>query len=204
MVIKIGVLELQGGYALHHNLLSKIGIRSYPVKSSKDLKQLDGLILPGGESTTISLLLKKYNLRDSIIKFAQHYPVIGTCAGLILMSKNVDDNRVEPLSLFDISISRNAYGRQIHSSKKKIYCCYNKKSKLEFYSTFIRAPKINDIGNDINVIAKQEDLPVAIMSKNLLGLSFHPEIDGIDIFHKMMFDKSSKFYFEKLKQGYAA
>ena len=133
---------------------------------------MDGLILPGGESTTISLLLKKYNLRDSIIKFAQHYPVIGTCAGLILMSKNVDDNRVEPLSLFDISISRNAYGRQIHSSKKKIYCCYNKKSKLEFYSTFIRAPKINDIGNDINVIAKQEDLPVAIMSKNLLGLSF--------------------------------
>ena len=204
MVIKIGVLELQGGYALHHNLLCKIGIRSFPVKSSKDLKQLDGLVLPGGESTTISLLLKKYNLRDSIIKFAQHYPVMGTCAGLILMSKNVDDNRVEPLGLFDLSISRNAYGRQIHSSKKKIYFSYNKESKLEFYSTFIRAPKINGIGNDVNVIAKQGNLPVAIISKNLLGLSFHPEIDGIDIFHKMMFDKSSKFYFEKLKQGYAA
>ena len=88
--------------------------------------------------------------------------------------------------------------------QKKRYICYNKEKKLEFYSTFIRAPKINYIGNDINIIAKQEDLPVAIMSKNLLGLSFHPEIDGIDIFHKMMFDKSSKFYFEKLKQGYAA
>ena len=88
--------------------------------------------------------------------------------------------------------------------KKKIYFCYGKENKIEFYSTFIRAPKINDIGNDMNIIAKQEDLPVAIISKNLLGLSFHPEIDGIDIFHKMMFDKSSKFYFEKLKQGYAA
>ena len=88
--------------------------------------------------------------------------------------------------------------------KKRYIFGIVKKSKIEFYSTFIRAPKINDIGNDINIIAKQEDLPVAIMSKNLLGLSFHPEIDGIDIFHKMMFDKSSKFYFEKLKQGYAA
>ena len=204
MVIKIGVLELQGGYGLHHNLLSKIGIKSFPVKSSKDLKQLDGLILPGGESTTISLLLKKYNLRDSIIKFSERYPVVGTCAGLILMSNKVDDTRVEPLGLFDLSISRNAYGRQIHSSKKKICFWYDKENKLEFYSTFIRAPKINKIGGDINIIAKQKGLPVAVMSKNLLGLSFHPEMDGIDIFHKMMFDKSSKFYFEKLKQGYAA
>ena len=81
---------------------------------------------------------------------------------------------------------------------------HSKESKLEFYSTFIRAPMIDDIGNNINIIAKHEDLPVAIISKNLLGLSFHPEIDGIDIFHKMMFDKSSKLYFEKLKQGYAA
>ena len=195
---------MQGGYALHHNLLSKIGIRSFSVKSSKDLKQLDGLILPGGESTTISLLLKKYNLRDSIIKFSKRYPVIGTCAGLILMSNKVDDTRVEPLGLFDLSISRNAYGRQIWSSKKKICFWYGKENRLKFYSTFIRAPKINSIGCDINIIAKQKDLPVAVMSKNLLGLSFHPEIDGIDIFHKMMFDKSSEFYFEKLKQGYAA
>ena len=119
MVIKIGVLELQGGYALHHNLLSKIGIRSFPVKSSKDLKQLDGLILTRRRINYDFSPFKKYNLRESIIKFAEHYPVMGTCAGLILMSKNVDDKRVEPLGLFDLSISRNAYGRQIHSSKKR-------------------------------------------------------------------------------------
>ena len=196
MVIKIGVLELQGGYALHHNLLKKIGLNSISVKSGNDLKQSDGLIIPGGESTTLSLLMKKYNLRKSIIKFSRHNPVLGTCAGLILMSKDVDDERVDPLGLLELSVSRNAYGRQIHSSKKRICFRYNQAKKIEFDSTFIRAPKIKYIGKNINVIAKQDNFPVAIFTKNLLGLSFHPEIDGIDIFHKMMFEKSSKFYYK--------
>ena len=196
MVIKIGVLELQGGYALHHNLLKKIGLNSIAVKSSNDLKQSDGLIIPGGESTTLSLLIRKYNLREPIIEFAKNNPVLGTCAGLIIMSKDVDDERVEPLGLFDLSVSRNAYGRQIHSSKKRIYFRYNQEKEIELYSTFIRAPKIKYIGKNINVIAKQDNFPVAILTKNLLGLSFHPEIDGIDIFHKMMFEKSSKFYYK--------
>ena len=196
MVIKIGVLELQGGYELHHNILKKIGLSSLSVKSSNDLEQSDGLIIPGGESTTLSLLMRKYNLRDSIIKFAKHNPILGTCAGLILMSKDVDDERVEPLGLFDLSVSRNAYGRQIHSSKKRIYFQYNQDKQIKLYSTFIRAPKIKYIGENMDVVAKHENLPVAIFTKNLLGLSFHPEIDGIDIFHKMMFDKSSKFYYK--------
>ena len=196
MVIKIGVLELQGGYALHHNLLKKIGLSSIAVKSSNDLKKSDGLIIPGGESTTLSLLIRKYNLREPIIEFAKTNPVLGTCAGLIIMSKDVDDERVEPLGLFDLSVSRNAYGRQIHSSKKRIYFRYNQEKEIKLYSTFIRAPKIKYIGKNINVIAKQDNFPVAIFTKNLLGLSFHPEIDGIDIFHKMMFEKSSKFYYK--------
>ena len=198
MVIKIGVLELQGGYALHHNLLKKIGLNSISIKSSNDLKQSNGLIIPGGESTTLSLLMKKYNLRESIIEFSRHNPVLGTCAGLILMSKDVDDERVDPLGLLELSISRNAYGRQIHSSKKRIYFGYNQAKKIEFDSTFIRAPIIKYIGENIDIVAKHENLPVAIFAKNLLGLSFHPEIDGIDIFHKMMFDKNSKFYFRNM------
>ena len=198
MVIKIGVLELQGGYALHHNLLKKIGLNSLPVKSVDDLKQSDGLIIPGGESTTLSLLMRKYNLRESIINFAKHNPVLGTCAGLILMSKDVDDEKVDPLSLFDLSLSRNAYGRQIHSSKKRIFFQFNSSKEIEFDSTFIRAPKIKYIGKNIDIVAKHENLPVAIFAKNLLGLSFHPEIDGIDIFHKMMFDKTSKFYYKNM------
>ena len=198
MVIKIGVLELQGGYALHHNLLKKIGLNSIPVKSGDDLKQSDGLIIPGGESTTLSLLMKKYNLRESIIKFSRHNPVLGTCAGLILMSKDVDDERVDPLGLLELSVSRNAYGRQIHSSKKRICFRCNQDKKIEFDSTFIRAPKIKYIGKNIDIVAKHENMPVAIFAKNLLGLSFHPEIDGIDIFHKMMFDKTSKFYYKNM------
>ena len=198
MVIKIGVLELQGGYALHHNLLKKIGLNSLPVKSVDDLKQSDGLIIPGGESTTLSLLMRKYNLREAIISFAKYNPVLGTCAGLILMSKDVDDEKVDPLGLFDLSVSRNAYGRQIHSSKKKICFQYNFANEIELYSTFIRAPKIKYIGKNIDIVAKHENHPVAIFAKNLLGLSFHPEIDGIDIFHKMMFDKTSKFYHKNM------
>ena len=198
MVIKIGVLELQGGYALHHNLLKKIGLNSISVKSVDDLKQSDGLIIPGGESTTLSLLMKKYNLRESIIKFSRHNPVLGTCAGLILMSKDVDDERVDPLGLLELSVSRNAYGRQIHSSKKGFVFDIIKLKNIEFDSTFIRAPKIKYIGENIDIVAKHENLPVAIFAKNLLGLSFHPEIDGIDIFHKMMFDKTSKFYYKNM------
>ena len=198
MVIKIGVLELQGGYALHHNLLKKIGLNSTSVKSGDDLNQSDGLIIPGGESTTLSLLMKRYNLRESIIEFSRHNPVLGTCAGLILMSKDVNDERVDPLGLLELSISRNAYGRQIHSSKKRICFGYNQAKKIEFDSTFIRAPIIKYIGENIDIVAKHEDLPVAIFAKNLLGLSFHPEIDGIDIFHKMMFDKTSKFYYKNM------
>ena len=196
MVIKIGVLELQGGYALHHKLLKKIGLSSLSVKSSNDLKQSDGLIIPGGESTTLSLLMRKYNLRESIIQFAKHNPVLGTCAGLILMSKDVDDARVEPLGLFDLSVSRNAYGSQIHSSKKRIYFQHKQTEQIELYSTFIRAPKIKYFGENINIVAKRKNFPVAIFTKHLLGLSFHPEIDGIEIFHKMMFDKTSKFYYK--------
>ena len=198
MVIKIGVLELQGGYALHHNLLKKIGLNSIPIKSGDDLRHSDGLIIPGGESTTLSFLMGKYNLRDSIIKFSRHNPVLGTCAGLILMSKDVDDERVDPLGLLELSVSRNAYGRQIYSSKKKISFRYNQAKKIEFDSTFIRAPKIKYIGENIDIVAKHENMPVAIFAKNLLGLSFHPEIDGIDIFHKMMFDKTSKFYYKNM------
>ena len=198
MVIKIGVLELQGGYALHHNLLKKIGLNSISIKSSADLKQSDGLIIPGGESTTLSFLMRKYNLRESIIKFSRHNPVLGTCAGVILMSKDVDDERGDPLGLLELSVSRNAYGRQIYSSKKSICCRYNLAKKIEFDSTFIRAPKIKFIGENIDIVAKHENLPVAIFAKNLLGLSFHPEIDGIDIFHKMMFDKTSKFYYRNM------
>jgi pyridoxal 5''-phosphate synthase, glutaminase subunit Pdx2 len=119
LVIKIGVLEMQGGFALHHNILSQLGIDSVPVKSGQDFNFIDGLIIPGGESTTISLLVDSLGLRSSIIKFSKEYPVMGTCAGLIMMASKVSDSKVNPLGLLDISVDRNAYGRQIRSKNRK-------------------------------------------------------------------------------------
>ena len=195
MVITIGVLELQGGFALHHNLLKKIGIKSTSVKVKTDFNEIDGMIIPGGESTTLSLLIEKYHLRDPILEFAKSSPVLGTCAGLIMMSKNINDDRVNPLGLLDVVISRNAYGRQINSSQKKVVFRFNEEN-IELFSTFIRAPKIKHYGENVTIIGKLQGYPVAVLSRNLLGLSFHPEIDGIDIFHRMMFDKSSRFYYK--------
>ena len=195
MVITIGVLELQGGFALHHNLLKKIGIKSTSVKVKTDFNEIDGMIIPGGESTTLSLLIEKYHLRDPILEFAKSSPVLGTCAGLIMMSKNINDDRVNPLGLLDVVISRNAYGRQINSSQKKVVFRFNEEN-IELFSTFIRAPKIKYYGENVTIIGKLQGYPVAVLSRNLLGLSFHPEIDGIDIFHRMMFDKSSRFYYK--------
>ena len=120
MVIKIGVLELQGGFALHHNILSQLGIGSVSVKSEQDLNFVDGLIIPGGESTTISLLVDSFGLRSPIIKFSKEYPVMGTCAGLIMMASKVSDSKVNPLGLLDIAVDRNAYGRQIRSKVEKV------------------------------------------------------------------------------------
>ena len=111
---------MQGGFALHHNILSQLGIGSVSVKSKKDLNVVDGLIIPGGESTTISLLVDSLGLRSWIIKFSKEYPVMGTCAGLIMMATKVSDRKVNPLGLLDISVDRNAYCRQIRSKIEKV------------------------------------------------------------------------------------
>ena len=118
---KIGVLELQGNYDLHHRIFSDLGIRSVGIKTAKDLDNIDGLIIPGGESTTISLLLDSFDLRTPIKNFAKDNPILGTCAGLIMMSKSIKgEKKVIPLEILDIAVDRNAYGRQIMSSKKSI------------------------------------------------------------------------------------
>ena len=132
--------------------------------------------------------MKKYNLRESIIKFSRHNPVLGTCAGLILMSKDVDDERVDPLGLLELSVSRNAYGRQIHSSKKRICFRYNQASKIEFDSTFIRAPKILSLGENVEVLAKVENEPVFIKEGIHFAASFHPELTDDTTIHKMFIE----------------
>ena len=204
MVIKIGVLELQGNFALHHKVLSKLEIESLAVKYKKDLNKVDGLIIPGGESTTISLLIDSFKLRRHLIEFSKSNPIMGTCAGLILMAKNVPDKRVNPLGLINIDIERNAYGRQIMSRTECINFKFNKKINFNLETTFIRAPKITKIKKGIKILAKYKNSPIAILSDHFLGLTFHPELNDISMFHQILFDPKSEVYYQKLNQKYAA
>ena len=203
-MIKVGVLELQGDFALHHRLLKDMGVDSSSVKKSSDLDRVDGIIIPGGESTTMSLLIDNFNMHDALVDFGTVNPVMGTCAGLIIMASNVDDERINPLGLVDLTIERNAYGRQIESVSESVQFNFSKIDKRILPTTFIRAPKITNISGDFKIIGTYKDSPVAILSGHHLCLTFHPELDQIDIFHRILFDSSSEVYFKKLDQHYAA
>ena len=200
----IGVLELQGNYALHHKIFSDLGISSKGIKTARDLDNIDGLVIPGGESTTISLLLDSFDLRIPIKNFAKENPIMGTCAGLIMMSKSIKgDKKVTPLGILDIIVDRNAYGRQIMSCKEPVSFRLNNQ-KIEINATLIRAPKIISINDSVNVLATIDNFPAVVMEGKHLGLSFHPELDGITIFHEILFNRSCKFYWPNLNKVNAA
>jgi pyridoxal 5'-phosphate synthase pdxT subunit len=204
-VIKVGVLELQGDFELHHKILYDLGICSVGVKFPKHLNCLDGLIIPGGESTTMSLLIDSFNLRNSILDFSEKKPVLGTCAGLILMSKKIEnDVKVNPLGILDVVVDRNAYGRQIMSEKKHIEIHPNPHVFVNIKATLIRAPKITSMGKNVISMGKINSTPVAVFDGKHIGLSFHPELDGISIFHEMLFDSSSKLFSNKFENFNAA
>ena len=186
-MIKIGVLELQGNFESHHKILKKLGYDSVGVKSSSDLDCIDGLVLPGGESTTMSLLIDSFNLRYSLLDFSKNKPILGTCAGLILMAKNIEnESKVNPLGILDITVDRNAYGRQIMSKKEQINMKFDSKL-IDFQVTLIRAPKIKGVGNEIQVLLELDDSPIAIYNGMHMGLSFHPELNGVTLFHDSLF-----------------
>ena len=203
-MIKIGVLELQGNFELHHKILKNLGYDSVGVKSSSDLECLEGLVLPGGESTTMSLLIDSFNLRDSLLDFSKNKPILGTCAGLILMAKNIEnESKVNPLGILDITVDRNAYGRQIMSKKEQINMKFDSKL-VDFQVTLIRAPKIKGVGNEIQVLLELDDSPIAIYNGMHMGLSFHPELNGVTLFHDSLFGGSVSSNFQTLGNFNAA
>ena len=203
-MIKVGVLELQGDFGLHHKILQELGYDSYSVKESADLESLDGLIIPGGESTTMSLLIDSFNLRKSILDFSKENPILGTCAGLILMAKVIEDeSKVNPLGILDVEVSRNSYGRQIMSRKENI--AIESDSKIfNMEVTLIRAPKILKINKNINVIAEIDNSPAAVFDGRHMGLSFHPELNGVTFFHEMLFSSSNTLNFKNSESINAA
>ena len=171
---------------------------SLAVKSKYDLENLDGLIIPGGESTTISLLIDSFDLRNALIKFGETKPIMGTCAGLIMMAKKVSDNRVKPLGFIDVEVDRNAYGRQIESRKVEIDYKLNSNICLTLPTTLIRAPKITFVDNSVSIIGKYNNSPVAIIQRHFLGLTFHPELNQVGIFHEILFNSKSSVYYKNV------
>jgi 5'-phosphate synthase pdxT subunit len=186
-VNKIGILALQGNFQKHKLVLDQLGIESTYVRYTSNLDEISGLIIPGGESTTMTKLLNRSGLFESISLFANKYPILGTCAGLIMMANNAMDDRVNTFKLLDIDIERNASGRQIDSLTEPLTINYNNFHK-KIDATFIRAPKIIRYGKDVNVIASYKGAPCAIQSGKHVGLSFHPELNGVSIFHEIAFN----------------
>ena len=173
--MKVGILAIQGDFALHKKSLNRIGVESFYVRSSSDLKKCDCLILPGGESTTMSLLLSRYELDISILDFSIDHSIFGICAGSILMSKESNDSRIKNLNIIDLNSTRNAWGNQIDSFSD--YIDLNDKLDInQFHTTFIRAPKFTNIADSCEVLAKYNLEPVLVKNRIHLVASFHPEI----------------------------
>ena len=172
---KIGILALQGDFAKHQEMLWLLKIETILVKKSGDLHGCEGLIIPGGETTTLTKLIQKYNLYEPIREFAEEHPIMGTCAGAIMVASTVDDHRIEPLQLIDISVTRNAYGRQIDSFITQVDVTFLQ-GPTRFKTVFIRAPKISNVGSQVEVLMELRGNPIMVQESNVLALTFHPEL----------------------------
>ena len=180
--MNIGVLALQGDFEEHIKTLQKLGVKAKEVRLPTDLKELHGLIIPGGESTVISNLMQKYSFGKAIKKAHQKgMAVFGTCAGAIIVSKKIlRDKKVKPLGLIDIEVERNAYGRQVDSFEAEL-----KLGEKNFTAAFIRAPIIKKTGKGVNVLCVHENKPVLVQQGNVLAGTFHTELFGETIVHEV-------------------
>jgi len=175
--IKVGVLSLQGDFKEHVTRLEECGISALEVRFPEQLEDVDGLIIPGGESTTINKLLKKYKFKKSLDKFYRdRKPIFGTCAGLILLAKNIHGEG-KGLGYIDIDVQRNAYGRQVDSFEELLDISFNQnKNGGKFKSIFIRAPKILSVGRKVEVLARLKNEIVLVRDNNVMVSAFHPEL----------------------------
>ena len=186
--MKIGVLALQGSFHEHLDMLAKLGAEAVPVRKAEALPGLAGLIIPGGESTTIGKLAKTFDLIDPLRALGPSVPIWGTCAGAIFLSR--DARREQPLlGLMDITVERNAFGRQVDSFEVDLHVKALDDPERPFHAIFIRAPLIESVGPDVNVLAELQNGSeganiVAARHGHLLATSFHPELTDDDRFHR--------------------
>jgi len=187
--MKIGVLALQGAFAEHIVMLQKLGVETAEVRLPKQLDDLDGLIIPGGESTTMGKLMVDFELLEPLRDFGFAHAIWGTCAGAILLAK--DAHREQPLlNLMDITVERNAFGRQLDSFQAALNVDGLKQAKntgesAPFHAVFIRAPIIESVNGDAEILVSLPDgRIVAAQEGHLLATSFHPELTGDTRFHE--------------------
>jgi 5'-phosphate synthase pdxT subunit len=192
--MKIGVLALQGAFIEHEKMLQRLGVEAVEVRLPKDLDGVDGVIIPGGESTTIGKLAVQYHLIAPLRELAQAgRPLWGTCAGLIFMAK--DTGRDQPLlGLMEVTVQRNAFGRQVDSFEANLNI--QGIGDRPFHAIFIRAPLIAAVGAGVDVLARVEkgdrEVIVAARQGNLLGTSFHPELSSDDRVHRYFLKMAEK------------
>ena len=182
--MKIGVLALQGAFAEHIAILEKLNAAAIPVRLPHQLEGLDGLIIPGGESTTITKLMVHYKLKNKIIELAKTgFPILGTCAGMIVLARELSHSGgVKSTGVMDVKVNRNAFGRQVDSFEADILV--PALGKKPFTGVFIRAPLIESVGKEAQVLARLNDgTIVAARQGNLLVCSFHPELTDDTRFH---------------------
>lgn len=181
--MEIGVLAIQGDFAEHIAVLGKLGVTARDVRLPEHLDSLDGLIIPGGESTTLSRLMTIYNLREPIEEMAaQGRAIWGTCAGMIMLSREITEEDPIPLGVMDIGVQRNAFGRQVDSFEQ--FLDISSLGPDPFRAIFIRAPVIIRVGQGVEVLSALEaDRPVAVRQGKLIATSFHPELTNDYRFH---------------------
>ena len=170
----IGILAIQGDVDAHRGALERVGADARPVRRAKDLDGLDGLVLPGGESTTIAKGLERLRLYEPLEAFAKSgRPVLGTCAGAVLLARRVENHPVRSLGLLDVTAVRNAYGTQVDSFKALADSAYE---ALE--CVFIRAPQLRRPGPEVEVLARVDGWPVWVRQGSVMATTFHPELTG--------------------------
>jgi 5'-phosphate synthase pdxT subunit len=181
--MKIGVLALQGAFIEHVKMLRKLGVETVEVRLPADLAGLDGLIIPGGESTTIGKLAVEFDLIEPLRDFARNYPTWGTCAGMIFLAKDLGHNIQPILGVMNISVDRNAFGRQIDSFEVDLDIALF--PDTPYHAVFIRAPVVTAIEADVEVLGRLNDgRIIAVQSGHLLATAFHPELTDDPRFHQ--------------------
>jgi len=184
--MKIGVLAVQGDFAEHAAMLDSIGVEPVFVRLPGDLDGISGLVLPGGESTTMRRLIDRWALRDPLLAFAATgAPVFGTCAGMIILSREIADGDAPVLPLLDVTVRRNAFGRQLDSFEGELIVPVMGDQPV--HGVFIRAPIIERVGPGVDVLATLDDgRIVAVRERNIVATAFHPELAGEPRFHRLV------------------